>query len=113
MPVGDGTLYLLCFAPGVRRDDRGHAKHYLGYVQGGLENVERRLRQHLTGSGSPLVHAAVRQGLDVTVARTWTSSDRDTERRLKRTKNVPRLCPLCQGHAAPTTPLFAAESEAA
>lgn len=113
MPVGDGTLYLLCFAPGIRRDARGHAKHYLGYVQGGAENVDRRLREHLRGAGSPLVHAAVTRGLEVHLARTWTSSDRDTERRFKNSRNVPRLCPRCQGAAASTTPLFAAESEAA
>lgn len=100
MSAGDGTLYLLCFAPGIRRDDRAHAKHYLGYVHGGPENVDSRIAYHLAGRGSPLVKAAVDAGLEVTVVRTWTPSDRDTERRLKRQKNATSLCPVCSGDVA-------------
>jgi hypothetical protein len=97
---GDGTLYLLCFAPGLRRDDRAHAMHYLGYVHGGPDNVDSRLAYHLAGRGSPLVKAAVDAGLEVRVVRTWTPSDRDTERRLKRQRRGTMLCPHCSGEAA-------------
>lgn len=89
--TADGTLYLLHFDPPYR-----HAGHYLGYVQGGPENVDRRLAEHIAGQGSPLVRAAVAAGSTVTVARTWLDSDRTTERRLKNGKNGRRrLCPTC------------------
>lgn len=82
-----GTLYLLHFEPPYK-----HARHYLGWTQ----NPESRFDRHLAGRGSPLVKAALAAGSIVTVARTW-SGDRNEERRIKNGKNVPRLCPTCQG----------------
>jgi hypothetical protein len=98
--AGDGTLYLLCFAPGLHVTGARFAKHYLGYVHGGPENVDSRLAYHLAGRGSPLVKAAVDAGLEVELVRTWAPSDRDTERRLKRQKRATSLCPACSGEVA-------------
>ena len=55
-----GLIYLLCFDRSYR-----HARHYLGYT----ENLEARLAAHRAGRGSPLVAAAVRDGIDVSARR--------------------------------------------
>ena len=91
------SLYLLCFPRGLRRDDRAHVRHYLGFTAGA---VEARVADHLDGRGSPLVKAAVRAGLTPVVARTWPDGDRTFERQLKRRRNLPKLCPVCAGPAA-------------
>jgi hypothetical protein len=45
---------------------------------------------------SPLVAAAVREGIDFVLAATWPG-DRHHERRLHRYHNLPRqLCPICR-----------------
>lgn len=82
-------IYLLHFDPPYQ-----HARHYLGFTD---RDVDARLEEHLTGRGSPLVRAAVLAGAEVTVTRTWEGGTRDQERRLKRRKNTPRLCPTCSG----------------
>lgn len=81
-------LYLLHFDPRYR-----HAGHYLGFA----EDINARVRQHVTGSrkASPLVSAAVGAGCTVTLARTWPEGDRTLERRLKRHHQIARHCPLC------------------
>jgi hypothetical protein len=71
------VIYLLHFSRPYR-----HAHHYLGFT----DNLEQRLAEHRSGRGSPLVAAAVRAGIDVVVAATW-SGDRNVERRLHRYKN--------------------------
>lgn len=86
------TVYLLCFAGGLRRDDRANVKHYLGWTS---KSAEERLAEHKAGTGSPLVRAAVRAGLDPTLARTWPGHDRNFERMLKRQRNAGRYCPHC------------------
>lgn len=83
-----GTIYLLHFSSPVR-----HARHYLGWTQ----DLDRRVEDHRSGQGSPLVAAAVAAGAEVTVARTWTGVDRNFERRLKNRKEGPALCPVCSG----------------
>ncbi|MGH2949331.1 MAG: endonuclease [Solirubrobacteraceae bacterium] len=90
MATGDGSGYLLHFEPPLK-----HARHYLGYVHGGVENIESRLAYHLAGQGSRLVRAAVKAGCEVRLVRTWHPFDRDTERQLKNRKCTPRLCPVC------------------
>lgn len=92
MPANDGSGYLLHFDPPYK-----HARHYLGYVHGGVENIESRLEYHLAGHGSRLVRAAVAAGCEVRVVRTWHPFDRDTERLIKKRKCTPRLCPVCNG----------------
>ena len=51
------TVYLICFHPGIPRGARpGNASHYLGSTS--YPDPADRLREHLTGAGSPLVKAA-------------------------------------------------------
>lgn len=81
------TCYLLHF-------DRklSHAQHYLGYADRKLEN---RIKQHRTGKGASLTRAAVEAGITLNLVRTWEGGDRTLERQLKRRKNSPKLCPIC------------------
>lgn len=80
-------IYLLHFTQPYR-----HAQHYLGFT----EDLDRRLQQHRSGRGSPLVAAAINAGIDFELAATWTG-DRREERRLHRYKNSgARLCPICR-----------------
>jgi predicted GIY-YIG superfamily endonuclease len=81
-------IYLLHFSAPYH-----HARHYLGTST----DVGERLAEHLSGRGSPLVGAALRAGIEVTLVRVWPSGGRPRERKLKRSKNVPRLCPICRG----------------
>jgi predicted GIY-YIG superfamily endonuclease len=80
------VIYLLHLDPAFR-----HARHYLGST----DDVERRLLEHMTGRGSPLVRAAVNAGCVVELAATWEGSRTD-ERRLHSRKESPRLCPICR-----------------
>jgi len=88
----EGTIYLLCFPPGLHVTGNRYASHYLGWTANG---VESRVAYHLRGEGSRLIRAAVRAGLDPQVVRTWEKATRTFERRLKNTRNLPRLCPHC------------------
>ena len=82
----NGIVYLLHFERSYR-----HARHYIGFTQ----NLEQRLEQHRAGRGSPLVAAAIADGIDFQLAAIW-EGDRHDERRLHRPKNTrARLCPLC------------------
>ena len=79
-------VYLLHFGKPL-----AHARHYLGTAL----DVGQRFDEHVGGSGSPLVRAVVAAGIPVVLARVWKRGGRTFERRLKRGKNVPRLCPIC------------------
>jgi len=85
-----GTIYLLHFTKPLC-----HARHYLGWVHGGVTNVPARIERHRSGHGSPLVRAVMEAGGDVLLADTWTGN-RTEERRLKRYSHVRRLCPVCR-----------------
>ena len=82
----NGIVYLLHFERSYR-----HAGHYIGFTQ----NLEQRLEEHRAGRGSPLIAAAIAEGIDFQLAAIW-EGDRHDERRLHRQKNTrARLCPLC------------------
>lgn len=68
-----------------------HAQHYMGST----EDLEERISTHRKGNGARLVQVFCEHGIDFVVARTWANGDRDLERALKRQKNGPRLCPIC------------------
>ena len=70
-----------------------HAGHYIGSAR----DVEERDRTRLTKSreGLALFREAVKQGIGWKVVRLWKSSDRNFEKKLKRRKNAPKLCPFC------------------
>ena len=90
-----GVIYLLHFQRSYH-----HARHYLGYT----DDLEARLASHRAGRGSPLVAAAVGDGIEFELAATWPG-DRTEERRLHRYCNSPRrLCPICRREPEPDTP---------
>lgn len=67
-----------------------HAQHYLGST----DNLEQRLERHRSGNGARLMEVIMQAGITWQLARTWEGG-RDVEKRLKRQKNSPRLCPIC------------------
>ena len=69
-----------------------HAKHYLGWTEG---PVEERSTSHRTGQGARLMEVIIATGLTFESARTWEGT-RALERQLKNRHEAPRLCPLCQ-----------------
>ena len=83
-----GTLYLLCISEPLH-----HAAHYLGWATAGT--ADDRVREHLDGSGSPLVRAAVGAGRTVRLVLTRAGTKRE-ERALKARHNLRPLCPECR-----------------
>ncbi len=69
-----------------------HARHYLGYST----NLDARLEAHRLGQGARLLEVVSDAGIGYTVVRVWEGADRNFERRLKKQKNSPRLCPVCR-----------------
>ena len=68
-----------------------HAAHYLGFCK---DRVEDRLAEHRAGRGARLLQVINDAGIGWRLVRTWRG-DRKLERRLKRWKKSPRLCPVC------------------
>ncbi len=68
-----------------------HARHYLGYSH----DISARLEAHKEGQGARLVEVVVGSGNGFQLVRTWEGATRTDERRLKNSKNSPRLCPVC------------------
>jgi len=71
-----------------------HARHYTGFAEGGARGLSRRLAEHGTARGSPLLAAARAAGITWELARTWPGT-RSRERQLKRQGGASRRCPLC------------------
>ena len=69
-----GIVYLLHFDRSYR-----HARHYIGFTQ----NLDQRLAEHRAGRGSPLIAAAIADGIEFQLAAIW-EGDRHDERRLHR-----------------------------
>lgn len=80
-----GFVYLLHF-------DRplSHARHYMGWTSG----LHERLAAHRDGRGARLTAVLREVGIGWKLARAWRGGRTD-ERRLKRRKEAPRLCPIC------------------
>lgn len=83
-------IYLIHFAKPFK-----HAKHYMGFTDG---DIDARINRHRAGDGSKLLRAVKQAGIGYRVVRTW-SGGRLFERRLKRRKNTPKLCPICNPRA--------------
>ena len=83
------TVYLIHFETKL-----AHAGHYLGSTA----DLEARLQCHLHGQGARLMTVVTELGITWRLARTWPG-DRKLERRLKRRKEGPRLCPICNPRA--------------
>jgi hypothetical protein len=86
-----GNVYLLHFGRPYCR-----ARHYLGFSG----DVERRVREHCRGRGSPLVRAVVAEGTEVFIARRWEQVTRAFERRIHNHHKNGRACPICKGPKA-------------
>lgn len=70
-----------------------HARHYVGYTK--RKDVQKRIQEHLTSKGNPLVRAAHAAGITIRLARTM-EGDRKLERKIKNSHNTGRICPCCQ-----------------
>jgi predicted GIY-YIG superfamily endonuclease len=82
----NGTVYLIHFDTPLH-----HARHYLGWTT----NLKARLEAHRRGNGARLMEVITEAGITWRLARTWEGG-RELERHLKRQKNSPRFCPICQ-----------------
>ena len=90
-------VYLLHFDPPYR-----HAAHYLGYA----DDIEPRVNAHIHGRGARLTEVAHQVGAALWWVRTWEDAGRRDERRLKRWKHSPELCPICRGLVGVQLPLL-------
>jgi hypothetical protein len=71
-----------------------HARHYTGWARGGPRQLARRLAEHGTRRGTPLLLAAREAGITWQLARTWPGT-RARERQLKEQGGASRRCLLC------------------
>ena len=69
-----------------------HARHYMGFT----DDLEARIERHRSGDGSRLLRALKVAGIGWRLAATW-NGDRNMERRFKKRKNSPKMCPVCRG----------------
>lgn len=81
----EGVCYLIHFDTPL-----AHARHYLGWTT----NLPMRLEAHAKGNGSRIMEVINERGIGWQLARVWPGG-RALERQLKRQKNSPRLCPIC------------------
>jgi len=85
-PAGaTGTLYVIHFSRPYR-----HARHYVGWT----EDLDTRLARHRSGNGARLIAVIAQAGIGWQLAASWPGTRAD-ERRFKRRKETPRLCPVC------------------
>jgi hypothetical protein len=72
------------------------AQHYIGYA----DDVPARLAQHAAGRGARLMAVVRERGIRWALVRTWPGG-RQAERQIKRRKEAPRLCPICNPDDTP------------
>lgn len=94
-----GWVYLWHFDRplGNLANTRAQAQHYCGYCadeDGDAAELERRAAQHLAGRGAKITKAAIAQGIEISLVMAWRAP-LSFEKRLKRRKDMPRLCPIC------------------
>lgn len=75
-----------------------HARHYIGFVED-IDHLIPRLCQHKQGQGARLMEVVSQSGITWQLARVFVG-DRTEERRLKKSHNAPRLCPICNPRLA-------------
>jgi len=90
-----GTVYLVHLDKPM-----AHARHYIGFSSA----LEKRLDNHLKGTGSRFLAGANRAGIGYSVVRTWENVDRNFERRLKKWHKSRLLCPCCMDKPRSPTP---------
>lgn len=88
--------YLIQFSKAIGNPlkAKGQAQHYLGYTS---RSIKARLQQNQSGTGAKITRAAVTEGADLILARTWRSGNRALERSLKRRHSHKSFCPVCGG----------------
>jgi len=87
-----GTVYALHLEPPLH-----HAAHYIGWTVD--SDPARRIAEHLAGTGSPLIRAAVAAGRTVALVLS-VAGDRGLERRWHN-RHGTRVCPCCTSQRAP------------
>lgn len=88
--AGMSVCYLLHFDRPISPDHT--CRHYLGFAN----HLETRLEHHRKGtSGVRLLQVAHERGITFVVARVWEGGTKELEKKLKKEKNAPRLCLLC------------------
>lgn len=86
-----GTCYLLHFDRPYK-----HARHYLGWTV----DLQKRLDEHLNGTGSRLIEVITAEGIGFCVANVWPGTTLRDEKRLKN-KHNPKLCAVCNRQRKP------------
>lgn len=86
-------IYLLHFSAPLGTK-KHQAQHYLGWVKGSKKNVQERLQEHRSGSGARITAACNQRQIPYDLVQCFPG-DRSLERRIKRRKNLKRLCPIC------------------
>jgi hypothetical protein len=71
-----------------------HARHYVGFVDGGPDRLAERIERHRRGDGARLMEVVTEAGIGWDVVRTWDGG-RDLERKLKNRHGAGRFCPCC------------------
>lgn len=90
------TVYLIHFSAPLGLIERPRrVQHYIGQT---TRPVAERLSEHRSGGrrASRVCRQAVREGVDILLARTWPDVPRTEERRLKK-RSMRKLCPVCSG----------------
>jgi len=81
-------VYLLHFDKPYKK-----ARHYIGIAKS--SRLHRRMYEHATLRGSNLTVAALEDGAELLLVRTWQTDDPNVERKFKANGHFNRLCPLC------------------
>lgn len=81
------NIYLLCAGK----------YHYIGSTD---RTIEERVGEHWRGNGSAYTTWLIRNGYNLTLARTWLNYDKCVEFRLKAWGGARPFCPICSGEAA-------------
>ncbi len=83
-------VYLLRFSRPIG-GPKHYAQFYLGWTPDREGALELRLSWHRRGLGARITRAAVAQGAELELVRTWPGYSRKDERCLKNRKNHKRL----------------------
>lgn len=94
------TVYLLHLqqpmSRGISPTGRAlQAGHYIGFTE--KDELGDRMARHMAGNGAAMLRAAVQRNIAWQIARIWKGprATRCFERQLKKRKEAPRLCPIC------------------
>jgi len=105
-PAPVGVIYVLCFGQPFHGANGGHvsgARHYVGWCADA--NPQRRLGEHLSGQGSPLVRAVVAAGIAVELVASWPGTRSDE--RKAHNRHGTRVCPRCRRSRSRQLRMFA------